>query len=1049
MNESSPDSASEEPTRSRYPGTRPFRDSPEDETRFYGRDAEGEQLYLRVLSVSLLLQFATSGLGKTSLLQASLFPRLRKNKPFLPVMVRLDATEESLVDAVARSFEQACKSEGLKFPEVRKDGLWELLSTALVWRGDLLLTPVLVFDQFEEVFTLRDRAFRDNLAEELGALATGVPPERLQSRQTGAPERFKAQPDVKIVISLREDYLGALEEFSPAIPNLFHERLRLEPLVEDEARKAITKPAQLVAREGEEPFWAPRFDFGKGALDKIIVYLKGESGVIEPFTLQLLCRHAEAIAHRKSEKGEGSGEKREGLVCLTLADFNEGKDFEQVLKNLYKDILVNIEEKLGKSARSNAEEMCEHGLLDREGRRLLLEEAQIYDQFRVDAETLRVLGQERLIRREPRLESTFYEISHDRLAESIYASRRNKLPKKEQEQRQKEREQLHKEQSLREQQQQLIHRLKRFAVFLSALCLVLAVAIVVAGWSYRVAGLARADAETQRALADDRRKKAEDAEDYAKNQQRLAEAAKLEEEAQRNTAETKKKEADRLLGFTLGEKFLGEIRDAGRTSTLEQVRKETESQEDMSGLVRGLALRNVGDIERTEGNLKKSLDYFGKALDVIEHSAEFPDRGREAARTHARIADASGDPGQVSESLFHSTEAVKAWREVLKAPSEDATNVVEDCASLAVAIASFGGLKIRMGEPERANSDWDEGLEIVSAMLFGAQSSRHPECILQAQKLEPHPNAKALKALIEILAARADTSTFVSDNNPAAALARELRRLTPPSTVARWDAFETLVRRARGRTGLRALEDYRAALAETDEMRRWDPENKLWQRERAALQLLMGAEIANCNSASSNVCSCPAEKTKTCNPAPSLQEAEGMSLEAIATMRALDHSDASNLTWKSDLGWGLQTYAQVLAVGSQSRNSERLKALEEFEQIYISLERDDDPTSVEQTAALLEVEADAYVSSGELDKAKAAVKSAEDRIEKLFAAHPNNEAFTSDLSEAFGREASILKEIDRVGAGAAMKKQQQLDQSNAKSQANLQKAAERLVDEFQ
>ena len=184
VNQISPISASQASTRSRYPGTRPFTEFPEDQARFFGRDREGEQLYLRVLSVSLLLQFAKSGLGKTSLLQASLFPRLRQ-KPFLPVMVRLNVKEESLVDAVARSFEQACKAEGLEFPELRKDGLWELLSTALVWRDDLLLTPVLVFDQFEEVFTLRDRVFRDELAEELGALATGVPPERLRPKQGG------------------------------------------------------------------------------------------------------------------------------------------------------------------------------------------------------------------------------------------------------------------------------------------------------------------------------------------------------------------------------------------------------------------------------------------------------------------------------------------------------------------------------------------------------------------------------------------------------------------------------------------------------------------------------------------------------------------------------------------------------------------------------------------------------------------------------------------------------------------------------------------------
>ena len=99
-----------------------FSELPEDQQRFFGRYREGQQLYLRVLSVPLLLQFAKSGLGKTSLLQASLFPRLRE-KPFLPVMVRFNEKNESPVDAVARSIRQACMTEQLQVPEFRTDGI--------------------------------------------------------------------------------------------------------------------------------------------------------------------------------------------------------------------------------------------------------------------------------------------------------------------------------------------------------------------------------------------------------------------------------------------------------------------------------------------------------------------------------------------------------------------------------------------------------------------------------------------------------------------------------------------------------------------------------------------------------------------------------------------------------------------------------------------------------------------------------------------------------------------------------------------------------------
>ena len=386
--------------RSRYPGTRPFSDSPGDVARFFGRDAEAEELYLRVLSVPLLVQFGNSGLGKTSLLQAGLFPRLRQ-KPFLPVTIRLNNAEESLTAAVARAIRESCESEGLEATHRNMDGLWELLSTTTVWRDDLLLTPVLVFDQFEEVFTLRDAAFRAEIAAELGAIASEIPPARVQSGRA---------PAVKVVISLREDYLGALEEFSAAIPSLFQERLRLAAMTEQAARDAITGPAQLVA-----PDLSPPFEFDPAALDMMMNELKGKSGVIEPFQLQLLARHAETIAGLK-----GGGR-------LTPEDFRGAQDFESVLKNFYRDTLQRI---ASRPQRSRAQLLAEEGLLGAAGHRLMLEERQIISDYGVTPETLQTLETSRLVRRERRLESVFYEISHDRIADSIFRGRTTKLPRK-------------------------------------------------------------------------------------------------------------------------------------------------------------------------------------------------------------------------------------------------------------------------------------------------------------------------------------------------------------------------------------------------------------------------------------------------------------------------------------------------------------------------------------------------------------------------------------------------------------------------------------------
>ena len=56
---------------------------------FYGRDAEAEELFRRVKREPLTVLFGMSGLGKTSLVRAGLFPALRA-EGFLPVYIRLD-----------------------------------------------------------------------------------------------------------------------------------------------------------------------------------------------------------------------------------------------------------------------------------------------------------------------------------------------------------------------------------------------------------------------------------------------------------------------------------------------------------------------------------------------------------------------------------------------------------------------------------------------------------------------------------------------------------------------------------------------------------------------------------------------------------------------------------------------------------------------------------------------------------------------------------------------------------------------------------------------
>jgi hypothetical protein len=76
-----------------WPGLVPFREA--YSRFFFGRSLEQQELLRSIRRGITTLLFGESGLGKTSLLQAGLFPRLRENG-YLPVLVRLDYAPEAL-----------------------------------------------------------------------------------------------------------------------------------------------------------------------------------------------------------------------------------------------------------------------------------------------------------------------------------------------------------------------------------------------------------------------------------------------------------------------------------------------------------------------------------------------------------------------------------------------------------------------------------------------------------------------------------------------------------------------------------------------------------------------------------------------------------------------------------------------------------------------------------------------------------------------------------------------------------------------------------------
>ena len=176
---------------------------------FFGRDAEIIALYHLLKQTRLVLLYGSSGTGKTSLIQAGL-PKVFKVTDWFKVSVRRkDDINKSLQESIKRS--------------LGGEELNGSLTQDLLQLHESRWIPIyLVFDQFEEIFTLGNESERV-------AFFTQI------------QEILNAKIPVKIILSMREEYIGHLYDYEPLVPTLFEKRFRIEPMKDTTVTEVIEK----------------------------------------------------------------------------------------------------------------------------------------------------------------------------------------------------------------------------------------------------------------------------------------------------------------------------------------------------------------------------------------------------------------------------------------------------------------------------------------------------------------------------------------------------------------------------------------------------------------------------------------------------------------------------------------------------------------------------------------------------------------------------------------------------------------------------------------
>ena len=383
-----------------YVGPRAFAEA--DEARFFGRDQESRQLASLVISHRAVLFYAQSGAGKTSLLQASLVPALKRRKRIVTLPIgrvsgeeRPEAINIFVYNTLLTIYGEAAQPEKIGTMSLA-DGLAPLLVTEANERR--LRPQLLILDQFEELFTSHLARYDDRYG--------------FFRQLNECLERF---PQLSLLLAMREDYIAHLDPYAGQLPDRLRTRFRLERLGPEAALQAVSAPLQGTDRSYEAGVAVALVDNLRRVQRRqwsestaVVTYELGP--YVEPVHLQIVCQ--QLWQRLPAERQQ-----------IQESDIQQFGDVDEALRAFYESAL-QCALPLAASGERLLRGWIEEHLITSAGTRSLI--------FRGEGNTaglpnaaLDCLVDYYVIRAEARAAGYLYELSHDRLVAPILAANRS------------------------------------------------------------------------------------------------------------------------------------------------------------------------------------------------------------------------------------------------------------------------------------------------------------------------------------------------------------------------------------------------------------------------------------------------------------------------------------------------------------------------------------------------------------------------------------------------------------------------------------------------
>ncbi len=414
--------------------------SEENAYLFFGRNAEIEELSNSIFHNNQTVIYGPSGVGKSSIIKAGVI-RIARNNVFLPVYVRLSFNEDSdcsYVNQIITAVKEEAKKNDVDIEHIidyvnpNRLSLWEFFHcNRFVNIYDLPVIPLIIIDQFEEIFTLsKDKTETDRFFKNVSELCDNITPDYIKTylSESNKYVKYPDSIDTRLVFSLREDFLPRLEEQAAKIPALKRNRFSLQSINGKQAMEIITSPEPGLVSE-DVAISIIRTVTGNANVTKS----KLTEVEVEPSLLSLFCSE---LDNKRVNKGEK-------VISQELVD-EAGKN---IINDFYKDKISHIS--------PNAIEFLEKKLLTKNGYRNSAPLEDTLDSKELTQEEYEFLSKNRILRTEERNGVKRIEFTHDILCKAACDYRDHKIAILKQQEEMKRQEEEHQKQiALQEQEKQ-------------------------------------------------------------------------------------------------------------------------------------------------------------------------------------------------------------------------------------------------------------------------------------------------------------------------------------------------------------------------------------------------------------------------------------------------------------------------------------------------------------------------------------------------------------------------------------------------------------------